>query len=62
MRVPNYDNQLLHLAHDLASRMLPAFHTPTGIPFGSVNLRHGVHPNETKVLSFLNPSFPFILK
>ena len=34
-----YDGGLLTLAHDLGKRMLPAFETPTGIPFGSINLR-----------------------
>ncbi|KAK9664648.1 hypothetical protein RND81_14G058300 [Saponaria officinalis] len=51
MRVPSYDNQLLHLAEDLAYRMLPAFDTPTGIPFGSVNLLYGVDENESKITS-----------
>ncbi|KAI9673612.1 MAG: alpha mannosidase-like protein [Caeruleum heppii] len=37
-----YDGQLLRLAHDLASRVLPAFHTVTGIPYPRVNLRHGI--------------------
>ncbi|KAK3111360.1 hypothetical protein LTR53_013490 [Teratosphaeriaceae sp. CCFEE 6253] len=37
-----YHNQLLHLAHDLASRLLPAFTTPTGLPYPRVNLRHGI--------------------
>ncbi len=28
-----YDNELLHLAHDLANRLLPAFdNTTTGLP------------------------------
>nr|KYP74644.1 ER degradation-enhancing alpha-mannosidase-like 2 [Cajanus cajan] len=49
MRVPSYDNQLLNLAEDLARRLLPAFDTPTGIPFGSVNLLHGVDKHESKV-------------
>lgn len=42
-----YDGQLLRLAHDLARRLLPAFHTPTGLPYPRVNLRHGVpfYPN-----------------
>ncbi|XP_070003685.1 alpha-mannosidase I MNS4 [Nicotiana tabacum] len=51
MRIPTYDNELLHLAEDLARRMLPAFDTPTGIPFGSVNLLHGVDENESKITS-----------
>ncbi|KAF2623094.1 glycoside hydrolase family 47 protein [Macroventuria anomochaeta] len=37
-----YDGQLLRLATDLANRLLPAFHTPTGLPYPRVNLRHGV--------------------
>ncbi|KAL6548347.1 Alpha-mannosidase I mns4 [Orobanche gracilis] len=48
MRIPSYDDELLHLAEDLARRLLPAFDTPTGIPFGSVNLMHGVDENESK--------------
>nr|DAD36660.1 TPA_asm: hypothetical protein HUJ06_007301 [Nelumbo nucifera] len=51
MGIPSYDNQLLHLAEDLAHRLLPAFDTPTGIPFGSVNLLHGVDENESKITS-----------
>ncbi|XP_046881272.1 ER degradation-enhancing alpha-mannosidase-like protein 1 isoform X2 [Hypomesus transpacificus] len=47
----DYDNELLHLAHDLAVRLLPAFeNTGTGIPFPRVNLKNGVPPdsiNET---------------
>jgi hypothetical protein len=37
-----YDGQLLRLATDLAERLLPAFHTPTGLPYPRVNLRYGV--------------------
>jgi len=34
MRIQSYDDQLLHLAADLAQRLLPAFDTPTGsLPF-----------------------------
>lgn len=51
MRIPSYNGELLDLAEDLARRMLPAFDTPTGIPFGSVNLLHGVDENESKVTS-----------
>jgi hypothetical protein len=33
-----YDGELLHLAHDLASRLLPAFEkSSTGIPYPRVN-------------------------
>ncbi|KAI3814312.1 hypothetical protein L1987_19063 [Smallanthus sonchifolius] len=51
MQIPSYDDELLHLAEDLARRLLPAFDTPTGIPFGSVNLLHGVDENESKITS-----------
>lgn len=37
-----YDGQLLRLALDLAQRLLPAFYTPTGIPYPRVNLRSGI--------------------
>lgn len=37
-----YNGQLLRLAEDLANRLLPAFHTETGIPYPRVNLRHGI--------------------
>uniref|UniRef100_A0A7N0TKH9 alpha-1,2-Mannosidase n=1 Tax=Kalanchoe fedtschenkoi TaxID=63787 RepID=A0A7N0TKH9_KALFE len=51
MRIPSYNNELLHLSEDLARRLLPAFDTPTGIPFGSVNLLHGVDEHESKITS-----------
>ncbi|KAI4288247.1 MAG: hypothetical protein L6R35_002486 [Caloplaca aegaea] len=37
-----YNGQLLRLAEDLGNRLLPAFHTDTGIPYPRVNLRHGI--------------------
>ncbi|CAO2649766.1 Nn.00g010580.m01.CDS01 [Neocucurbitaria sp. VM-36] len=37
-----YHGQLLRLATDLTDRLMPAFHTPTGLPYPRVNLRHGV--------------------
>ena len=42
-----YNGQLLRLAHDLGRRLLPAFHTATGLPYPRVNLRYGVpfYPN-----------------
>lgn len=43
------EGPLLDLAVDVARRLLPAFQTPTGMPYGTVNLRHGVPPNETPV-------------
>ena len=31
-----YKDELLHMAHDLGNRLLPAFSTPTGIPYARV--------------------------
>ncbi|XP_006897140.1 PREDICTED: ER degradation-enhancing alpha-mannosidase-like protein 1 [Elephantulus edwardii] len=51
MTIEDYDDELLHMAHDLAVRLLPAFeNTKTGIPYPRVNLKTGVPPdsnNET---------------
>jgi len=44
-----YHDELLTLAEDLGQRLLPAFDTPTGMPYGSVNLKRGVQPDETTV-------------
>jgi mannosidase alpha-like ER degradation enhancer 2 len=35
----------------LADRLLPAFDTTTGIPFGTVNLKYGVPPDESEIAS-----------
>ncbi|KAM6977337.1 ER degradation-enhancing alpha-mannosidase-like protein 2 [Aplochiton taeniatus] len=40
---------LLRMAEDAARKLLPAFQTPTGMPYGTVNLLHGVSPSETPV-------------
>lgn len=40
---------LLRLAEDVATRLLPAFNTKTGMPYGTVNLVTGVPPGETSV-------------
>ncbi|XP_078677901.1 ER degradation-enhancing alpha-mannosidase-like protein 1 isoform X1 [Branchiostoma floridae x Branchiostoma belcheri] len=41
-----YENDLLELAHDLGTRLLPAFeNTPTGLPYPRVNLKHGLPSN-----------------
>lgn len=37
-----YNGQLLRLAYDLGTRLIPAFWTATGIPYPRVNLRHGI--------------------
>ena len=49
--MPQYRGELLPLAIDLADRLMPAFHTKTGIPYGTVNLRHGVPQGETTIAS-----------
>ncbi|CCI41448.1 unnamed protein product [Albugo candida] len=51
--LPNgmYKNELLTLAIDIADRLMPAFQTKTGIPYGTVNLRRGVPIGETTIAS-----------
>src|SRR5881396_3003371 len=50
------DKQLLRLAEDLGTRLLPAFNSPTGLPYVYVNLRTGqardpnTNPAETGTL------------
>jgi len=50
------DRRMLDLAHDLGRRLLPAFQTPTGLPYRYVNLRTGAvrdsvsNPAETGTL------------
>lgn len=39
---------LLRLAEDVAKRLLTAFDTNTGMPYGTINLRYGVPENETR--------------
>jgi hypothetical protein len=42
------DERLLKLAEDLGTRMLPAFNSPTGLPYVYVNLRTGkAHGNDS---------------
>ncbi|EYU42528.1 hypothetical protein ABFS82_09G026200 [Erythranthe guttata] len=43
----SYRNQLLVLAEELGNRFLPAFDTPTGLPYAWVNLKYGVMEKET---------------
>ncbi|XP_077267006.1 ER degradation enhancer, mannosidase alpha-like 2 isoform X1 [Temnothorax americanus] len=40
--MPWYRGELLDLAKDLGFRFLPAFNTTTGIPYGRINLKHGM--------------------
>jgi mannosidase alpha-like ER degradation enhancer 2 len=49
--VEDYNGALLQLAVELGDRLLPAFDTPTGIPFGSINLQLGVSPTEIDITS-----------
>ncbi|XP_052182699.1 alpha-mannosidase I MNS5 [Diospyros lotus] len=42
-----YKKQLLNLAEDLGHRFLPAFDTPTGLPYAWINLKYGVMEHET---------------
>ncbi|KAI3454549.1 hypothetical protein Pfo_011212 [Paulownia fortunei] len=46
-----YRNQLLVLAEELGQRFLPAFDTPTGLPYAWINLKYGVMENETSETS-----------
>lgn len=46
-----YDGLLLELARDIGDRLLPAFATHTGIPYGTVNLLNGVPLQETTIAS-----------
>ncbi|GAA5997552.1 alpha-1,2-mannosidase MNL1 [Rhodotorula paludigena] len=46
--LPWYRSELLHLAHDLGRRLLPAFETPTGIPFARVHLQRGLRGKNGK--------------
>ncbi|PQQ05730.1 hypothetical protein Pyn_04204 [Prunus yedoensis var. nudiflora] len=45
-----YKYQLLTLAEDLGKTFLPAFDTPTGLPYAWVNLKEGyTTPNQCKI-------------
>ncbi|GJQ08400.1 hypothetical protein GpartN1_g191.t1 [Galdieria partita] len=46
---PHYSGSLLRMAKELADRFLPAFDTPTGIPFGSIHLMNGVSSSESLI-------------
>ncbi|RWS04555.1 ER degradation-enhancing alpha-mannosidase-like protein 2 [Dinothrombium tinctorium] len=43
------DGPLLRMAEDVARRLLPAFETKTGMPYGTVNLKYGVPKDETPI-------------
>jgi mannosidase alpha-like ER degradation enhancer 2 len=40
---------LLDLAEKFAQKLLPAFNTNTGMPYGTVNLKYGVNYMETPI-------------
>lgn len=46
---PELRKFVLDKAIDIADRLMPAFDTPTGMPYGTVNLMHGVQPDESNV-------------
>jgi mannosidase alpha-like ER degradation enhancer 1 len=46
-KLSHYDGELLDLAVDLADRLLPAFNSPTGIPYPRINLKMGLLRGET---------------
>ncbi len=49
LTIVDYDNALLDLAHDLASRLLPAFEkTPQGLPYPRVR-----NANKFEVIFFM---------
>ncbi|XP_075252924.1 ER degradation-enhancing alpha-mannosidase-like protein 2 [Convolutriloba macropyga] len=43
------DGPLLRKAQQLADKLIKAFDTPTGMPYGTINLKQGVNPKETPV-------------
>eukprot|EP01122_Echinamoeba_exundans_P005148 TRINITY_DN1531_c0_g1_i3.p1 TRINITY_DN1531_c0_g1~~TRINITY_DN1531_c0_g1_i3.p1 ORF type:complete len:653 (-),score=119.87 TRINITY_DN1531_c0_g1_i3:66-2024(-) len=45
-----YNGSMLRLTLDVADRLLKAFDTATGLPFGTVNLMYGVPKNETPIV------------
>ncbi|PFH51443.1 glycoside hydrolase family 47 protein [Amanita thiersii Skay4041] len=46
--LPWYRGELLDMAYDLGVRLLPAFSTPTGLPYARINLRRGITKGETR--------------
>ncbi len=43
-RMPWYTDQLLSMAKDIATRLLPAFNTTSGLPYPRVSLNHLGYP------------------
>ncbi|KAL4219236.1 ER degradation-enhancing alpha-mannosidase-like protein 3 [Mactra antiquata] len=46
-----YKDELLTMAKDIGTRLLPAFNTTTGIPYPRINLKHGISPDISKQYS-----------
>ena len=42
--MPGYDGSLLRFAVDLGDRLVPAFHTPYGVPLSWINLEKVASP------------------
>lgn len=40
--------KLINMSEKLVQKLLPAFQTQTSIPFGSINLKRGIHPQGKK--------------
>ena len=47
--MPAYQDELLTLALDIGNRLLRAYNTPTGLPWGSISLKTGPKFGETPV-------------
>lgn len=64
MTIKDYDNELLHMARDLAVRLLPAFeNTKTGIPYPRVSECFSTGGNKPKAvihLSYNSSSVPCV--
>lgn len=61
MTIKDYDNELLHLAHDLAVRLLPAFeNTKTGIPYPRVSGHSSPGGNRLKAVFHLSYNLNFV--
>ena len=45
----DYNNELIPIMTDLGDRLIKAFDTPTGIPYGSINLQNGVDVGESNL-------------
>lgn len=53
--VRRYRWKVLALARDLGDRLMPAFETPTGIPYARINLKTGLDKDETQETCTFRP-------